>query len=109
VGTPQAASFKFQKAAKSFNSGTEALNASLLAYAKNQIEETVSATQKLLNCRSLEDAAQVQTQYMQQSFDRLVKEASKLAQSSANMAKNTASPIKDQIENFVQKMTRTAA
>ena len=104
----QAAPSEFQKAAKSFNAEAEALNASLLSYAQEQIEETVSATQQLLNCRTLEDVAMVQTQYMQQSFDRFIKESSKLTQEAANLAKNTASPIKDQIEDFVQKMTKAA-
>jgi phasin family protein len=71
------------------NTGLEDLNSSFMTYAQDQMEQTVSATHELLNCRSLEDITQVQTRFVQESFDRFVRETSKLAQAAANLTKDT--------------------
>lgn len=75
-------------------------------YAQTQIEDTVNTAQNLLACRTLEEMANLQAQFLQQSFDRLVNEASKIAQTTANLAKETAVPLNDEMERMMQNMSK---
>jgi len=79
-----------------------------ISFAQTQVEETMRTAEALLQCRTLEDMTNVQTQFMQQSFDRFLAEANKLAQSTASLAKDTANPLRDQMERFVERMSRAA-
>lgn len=95
------ASSKAEQSPASVKKGIEAMGSSLVNFAQDQIEETVLTAQQLLNCRSLEDLATVQTKFVKQSFDRLVKQANKMAQSTANLAKTAAAPLSDRMERFM--------
>ena len=91
------------------STGNDRFGAAFLHYAQEQIDKTVHTAQQLLNCRSFEEAKSIQSQFMQQSFDRLVKEASKMTQTAAHMAKETVEPLSNRMENFIQKsMGRTS-
>lgn len=101
----QAGNAAFGKNANTFNKGLEGLSASFMKYAQSQMEENVQAAQQLLNCRSIEDMTNVQTQFIQQSFDRFIQQTNKMAQSAANLAKESAEPINAKFEGFMQKMS----
>lgn len=101
-----ATSSQIDQASASFHKGIEGLGNTFMTYAQTQMEETVTTAQKLLSCRSIEEMADLQAQFMQQSFDRLVNEASKIAQTTANLAKETAVPLNDEMERLVQNMNR---
>jgi phasin family protein len=70
---------------------------------QEQFDETVQTAQKLLNCHSWEDISQVHTEFLQQSFERLVQHATALAQSAARSAQNINAPLGDQFDTLVQK------
>lgn len=65
----------------SISDGMNAFGAAMSSYAQEQMDDTVAAAQRLLNCRTLEDMATVQSQYVQHSLQRLVKQANNLSQS----------------------------
>lgn len=94
------ASSKAEQSSSSVKKGIETLGSSLMSFAQDQMQETVQTAQQLLNCRSLEDVATVQTKFVKDSFDRLVKQANKMAQTTANMAKGAATPLSDRMERF---------
>jgi phasin family protein len=97
-----------ERFAKSFKQDTGALGSAFMSYAQEQIEDAVQTAQQLLNCRTLEDMAALQTRYVQQSFDRFVKKANTLTQTAANKAKDRSGALNNQWEQFVQRITRAA-
>lgn len=101
-------SSKTTSTSASFNNGIEGLSTAFVSYAQNQLEETMLAIQHLLNCRTLEEMAEVQSQFMHDSFDRFIAETSKMAQTTANLAKESAVPFSDQMEDMMNRMSRAA-
>lgn len=94
------ASSKAEQSSSSVKKGIENLGSSLMSFAQDQLQETVLTAQQLMNCRSLEDVTAVQSQFVKQSFERLVKQASKMAQSSANIAKTAAEPLSNRMQSL---------
>lgn len=92
-----------ERSKTSLNTGIETFGKTFNNYAREQIEKTVHTAQQLLNCRTLEDVKALQSQFMQQSFDRLVKEASKMTQTAVHLAKDTVEPLSNRMENLFKK------
>ena len=97
------ASSKAGQSATTFKNGIQTLGSSLVSFAQDQLQESVLTAQQLMNCRSLEDVATVQTKFVKQSFDRLVKQANKMAQTTATFAKGAAEPLSDRMESLFNK------
>ena len=70
---------------------------------QEQFDETVQTAQKLLNCQTWEALSQVHTQYMQESFDRLMQNATSLVQKAAKSAQNINAPLGDQFDTLMQR------
>lgn len=96
--------FLFEHTSTPFHKGLEGVSRTFLNYAQTQIEDMVQTVQSLFACRSLDELNAVQERFMQQSFDRLVNEASKIAQTTATLAKDAVVPLNDEMENMAQKM-----
>ena len=77
-----------------------ALNERFVSYAREQIQETVSLTQSLFNCRNFSDLARAHTQYVQNSFDRTVREANLITQDAALLARDVGGPMRDHMEKW---------
>lgn len=86
------------------NQGLDGLSQTFIHYAYSQIEDVTATLYRLLSCRSLDDMTAIQEEFVQKSFDRLIDEASKIAQTTVNMAKDTVVPLNDEMENVVQKL-----
>ncbi len=101
-------SSELKEQATALKTGVQALSHSFIGFAQGQIEETVQAAQQLLKSRTLEEMAAVQTQFIQQSFDRLVNGANKMTQKAAHFAKERVEPLNAQMESFAKRMNFTS-
>lgn len=74
------------------------------SFAQAQLDDLIHTFKRLFASRDMDELSRIQAEFMQQSFDRLVGEASKIAQTTANLAKDTVVPLNDEMENMVQKL-----
>jgi uncharacterized protein YukE len=107
-GSVAATSSQLENASSSIKKSLSSFGAAFNGYAQEQYQDAVATAQQLLNCRTLEDMATLQSQFVQTSFDRLIKQANKLTQSAANAAKEKSGSMNNQLEQFVQRFYRAA-
>lgn len=58
-------------------------------------------TQSLFNCRNFADLAKIHTQYVQQSFDRMIHSANLMTQEAALMGRDMNKPMQDKMEEWM--------
>lgn len=68
-------------------------------FMKRSFEEGQKVTEKLLGVKTLQDAIQIQTDYVRSSFEGLVAQTSKISQLAINTAKEAGAPF----EGLVKK------
>jgi phasin family protein len=73
--------------------GVQAISARMTEYSKQAFEDATSTFQKLAGVKSLEQAVEIQSQYVKTAFDKWVTEASKLSEMYAHMARDAYRPV----------------
>jgi hypothetical protein len=72
-----------------FTKGAQAIAVEVVDYAKRSAQSTATACEKLMDAKSLEKAIEVQTEYLNASYEDFVAQASKLAALYVDLAKET--------------------
>jgi hypothetical protein len=76
-----------------FTKGAQAIAVEVVDYSKRSTESTAAAWEKLMGANSLEKAIEVQTEYLNASYEDFVAEASKLGELYVDLAKETYKPF----------------
>jgi hypothetical protein len=91
-------------AMRSFNAvtkSTQAIAIEIADYSKRSFEHSAKAMENFLGVKSLDKAAEVQSEYAKAAFEGYVAHATKLGELYANLAKEAFKPY----EGFVGKVT----
>ena len=76
-----------------FTKGAQAIAVEVVDYSKRSAESTAAAWEKLMGAKSLEKAIEVQTEYLNASYEDFVAEASKLGELYVDLAKEAYKPF----------------
>lgn len=88
--------------------GFEQINAEVLAYTKESIEQTVEATKNIMASRTFQEALGAQNDFARAAFDRYVNHAVKLNTLFTETAKDAFSPFGQRV-NAIATEARKAA
>jgi len=89
---------------KSFSAtskGLQAIAAEVTNYSKKSFEDGTVALERLLGAKSLEKAIEVQSDYVKQTYEGFVTQATKLGELYADLAKEAYKPF----EGYLAKVT----
>jgi phasin family protein len=84
---------------------TQAIASEVADYSKKSFEDSAAAFQKLVGAKSLEKAMEVQTRYLQSSYEELVAETAKIGELYADLAREAYKPF----ESALMKMPGVGA
>src|SRR5262249_51813718 len=88
------------KAFGTWSKNAQAIATEVADYSKKSFEDSAVAFQKLIGAKSLEKAMEVQTEYLQSSYEELVAESAKIGELYADFAREAYKPF----ENVLMKM-----
>jgi hypothetical protein len=72
-----------------WSKGTQAIAAEVADYSKKTAEGSVAAWEKLMAAKSLENAMEIQSEYLKSSYENFVAQATKLGELYGDLAKET--------------------
>ena len=73
--------------------GLQELNRTFLAFAQEQVEESVATAKALSGAKSLQEVIDIQSRLAKNGFDRLLAEGGKLNEVSAKLAEQALAPL----------------
>jgi len=81
------------KSFASLSKGAQALAVEATDYTKKSFEDGSALVEKLLSAKSFENAIEIQTDYVKQSYESFVAEATKLGELYADLARDAYKPF----------------
>jgi hypothetical protein len=84
-----------------FSKSAQAIAVELADYSKKVFEQGTAATEKLIGAKSLEKAIEVQSDYVKNSYEGFVAEATKLGELYADLAKEAYKPFESHFGKVV--------
>lgn len=81
------------KSFASVSKGVQAITVEATDYSKKSFENGGAFFEKLFSAKSFENAVEIQTDYVKQSYESLVSEATKIGDLYAELAKETYKPF----------------
>lgn len=86
------------KSLGAMSTGVQAVASENVDFMKRSFEEGQKVAEKLLGVKTLQDAIQIQSDYVRSSYEGLVAQSSKLNQMNVNTAKEAAAPFQGLIK-----------
>ncbi len=77
------------------NKGLQAIATELTDYSKRSVEDGTATLERLTGARSLEQAAEIQSEYVRKAYDDYVNQLSKVSQMYAGVARDAFRPFED--------------
>ena len=84
--------------------GMTALNQELMEFGNARLRENAERQASLSNCRSLEEAYEVNTDFLQSATQQYVEEAGKLLRLAAEMSQDYWTPLESRTKDVLQSM-----
>jgi hypothetical protein len=87
----------FDAAIRSFgevNKGFQAIAAEVTGYSKRALEDGTRTFEQLAGAKSVEQAIEIQSQYVKRAYDAYTAEVSKLGEMYVGLARNAYQPVK---------------
>ena len=81
------------KSATLAGKGLEAVNTEVFAYSRLTVEEGVEVTKAVLASKSIQEALEIQTDYVKTAFETYVTEMNKIRDLALSVAKQAAQPL----------------
>ena len=89
--------------------GYEAINAEMLSFGKDRVEDTIAVTKALFGAKSVDQAVQMQSDFAKQAFDAYVAETSKLGELVNQTTQNAFAPVTARYAAAFEKFVKSAA
>lgn len=87
----------------------ETMNAEQMAFTKSQVEDTVSAAKAMMGAKTLQEAYDLQNDYMKSSMDAVMQQSTKLGEMSTKLTKESFEPLSERFQQTVDKMMKPIA
>jgi len=89
--------------------GMGAIGKEVMTYARNSLETAAEAATALLAAKTLEDLAQLNSDFAKSSFERLVTRSTKLSEMGVKVANEAMAPLGDRVEAALQTLGKPLA
>lgn len=89
--------------------GFETINAEVMAFTKNQIEDQISATKAMMGVKTLQELIELQNDFAKSAFEAYTAHTTKLSEVAAKTAQEAFAPINSQLQAAVEKMVKPLA
>lgn len=99
----------FQKSMNIWVKGVEKINQETVSLAQDIANKNQEAFKALIECKDVNELADVQNKLAQKHFDTIVASATKLSEISVKVATDSFEPINDQVNKAVKKATDSVA
>lgn len=86
--------------------GVEEINAEVIAYGKEAIEDNIAAAKALLTAKTLRDAVDLQTEWFKSSFDSYVSRTTKLSEMTVKVTQDAFQPVNARLTAAVETLIR---
>jgi hypothetical protein len=88
------------KSVGTWSKSMQAIGIEMADYSKRVFEQGTAATEKLIGAKSLDKAFEVQSDYVKNSYEGFVAQATKLGELYADFAKEAYKPFENQFGKF---------
>ena len=88
------------KSVGAWSKSMQAIAIELADYSKKVFEQGTATTEKLISAKSLDKAFEVQSDYVKNSYEGFVAQATKLGELYADLAKEAYKPFENQLGKF---------
>ncbi len=88
--------------------GCEAINAEMLSFGKDRVEDTIAQTKALFGAKSVDAAIQVQSDFAKKAFDAYVAETSRLGELVNKTTQAAFAPVTARYTAAFEKFLKTA-
>lgn len=99
----------FMKAGNIIMKGVEDITKACMSWTQDSAEKNSQALKALMSCKTVNEYAEAQNKWAQQSFDDFMAGATKLSELSVKIASDAFEPINDQLGKCVRKATDSMA
>ncbi len=89
--------------------GYEAINAEMLSFGKDRVEDTIAVTKALFGAKSVDQAVQMQSDFAKKAFDAYVAETSKLGELVNKTTLDEFAPVTARYSAAFERFLKTAA
>lgn len=96
----------FVKSSSIVSSGVQELAKSFFSYAENSLKESVEASQALMSCKDVKEAGELQTKLVAGAYEKFVKEATSLSNSSSQIAGDAFAPLSDRLNVAFESLSK---
>ncbi len=97
------------KSATLAGKGAETLHSEIYAYAKQSMEESITAGKAILGAKSVHEAIEVQTGFAKTAFEAYVAELTKFNQLFAATAKDSFAPLQNRVQAWAEVVQANVA
>lgn len=92
-----------------FVKGIQDINSAIFGLAQATLEDSVTATQKILGCKTAKDVMDAQVELAQTGYAKAVQESRRISDLSVKLAEEASKPITKQVNKTVEKFTKPIA
>ena len=89
--------------------GVQDMSKELTVLANASMEQSVSATKQILDCKSVEEVVAVQADLAKTNYDKAVADGRKLSEMGVKLAENAAAPITARVNETVATFSKSLA
>lgn len=97
------------KSATVFGKGCETINSEVATYSRDRIENGVAAAKAIFGAKSVNEAMEMQAEYVRASIEAHVAQFSKLSEMFLQTTKQAAEPISARVTAFAELVQNEAA
>ena len=97
------------KSSQLFAKGAEAINAQMLAVAREAMEENLKASKAVLACKTPEALFELQNEIARTNYEKAIAETKKLTEMSVKVAEEASAPINARVNANVEVITKNLA
>jgi len=89
--------------------GYQEINNALLSFAQQSWQSGFNTCKELLECKNIQDAIELHTNYAREFIEGAVNEGSRISEMSLRVANEAFEPVRDRVNVTVEKMIKNAA
>lgn len=97
------------ESANAFAKGFEALGNEWMSYAQAAVEDGMATSKALMDCKSVDEAVEIQSGYVSSALDRYLAESTKLSELSVKLANDAIEPLNSGFVVAAREIAQSAA
>ncbi len=95
----------FTKATEAMVKGFSELNQEMVSFSQRRFEENMNRSMALMHCKNLEEAFQVQCDFIKSATQQYLEESNQLMTMMAKLTKESWSPVEDRTKKALHEVT----